>query len=194
MNETEVKLHVSDLKVVEKRLIELGAQLETARVFERNVRYDDADGTMTPNGVVLRLRQDHSVRLTYKEAGQVRDGIVSRLELEVEVSDFAIMEAILSKLGYVPYMIYEKYRTTYTLMDTEVVLDEMPFGNFIEVEGTADAIERVLEHLGLGDNQRIPYSYARLFDFVRGHLKLTFNDLTFKNFAAVDVPAHAFSP
>lgn len=194
MNETEVKLHIPDLKSIEARLLELGAHLEVGRVFERNVRYDDVDGTMIPNGVVLRLRRDHSVRLTYKEAGQVQDGIVSRLELEVEVSDFAVMEAILAKLGYAPYMIYEKYRTTYAFMDTEIVLDEMPFGDFLEVEGTPEAIERVLELLELEQTQRIPYSYARLFDFVRKHLNLTFNDLTFENFAGIDVPARAFMP
>ena len=37
------------------------------RVFERNVRYENDDKSLTDNGIVVRLRQDHRVRLTYKE-------------------------------------------------------------------------------------------------------------------------------
>jgi len=32
-------------------------------------------------------------------------------------------------------MMYEKYRTTFTIGSLEVVLDELPYGNFVEIEG-----------------------------------------------------------
>lgn len=190
--ETETKLYIPDLQAVARRLENQGAKLVTPRAYERNVRYDNADHTLTSAGIVLRLRQDARVRLTYKEGGSAQDGIVSRFEAEVEVSDFDTMETILAKLGYTPYMVYEKYRTTYELDGAEIVLDELPYGNFVEIEGKPETIERIVTRLALDDATRYPTSYAVLFDNVRRNLGLEFNDLTFANFAGLDVPEEAF--
>jgi predicted adenylyl cyclase CyaB len=114
-NETEVKLYVPDLAVVKDKLEAAGAELTAPRVYERNVRYDNQERTLTPHGMVVRLREDTRVRLTYKDDGTFENGVVSRFEAEVEVSDFDAMETILGKLGYTPYLKYEKYRTTYDM-------------------------------------------------------------------------------
>lgn len=192
--ETEVKLHVPDLAPIRARLEAAGAELAAPRVFEHNVRYDDAGRTMTPRHIVLRLRKDTRVRLTYKEEGASENGITSRLEAEVEVSDFEAMELILGRLGYTPYMVYEKYRTTYHLDGAEIVLDEMPYGTFVEIEGDKDTIEGVMNRLELQGFQRYDVSYAVLFDRVRRFLGLGFDDLTFANFAGITVPEEAFRP
>lgn len=192
--ETEVKLYVPDLGAVEKRLQAVGAQVIAPRVFERNVRYNDASGGLVSSGQVLRLRQDTRVRLTYKGQGAVLAGsALTRFEAEVEVSDFDAMQAILTRLGYTPYMVYEKYRTTYALSGTEVVLDELPYGNFVEIEGEPEVIETVIARLDLTGARRYPRSYAALFDSVRHHLGLAFTDLTFANFSGIEVPARAFA-
>ncbi|NWF68093.1 MAG: class IV adenylate cyclase [Chloroflexi bacterium] len=191
--ETEVKLYVPNLTAFEHRLQAHGAKLHTPRVYERNVRYENAEHTLTPNGIALRLRRDTRTRLTYKEDGTSQQGITNRTELEVDVSDFWLMEAILGKLGYAPYMTYEKYRTTYQLAGAEIVLDEMPFGNFVEIESDADTIERLIEALGLLEAPRITLSYTALFDLLRGELKLDFTDLTFENFEKVYVPKSTFN-
>lgn len=190
--ETEVKLYVPHLEVVQVRLERLGAQLVVPRVYERNIRYDTADHALTPAGIVLRLRQDTRIRLTYKDSQSAQGGIISRFEAEVEVSDFDTMDTILRKLGYSAYMVYEKYRTTYELDGTEVVLDEMPYGNFVEIEGDTAAIERLIDRLELGNAKRYPASYVALFDNVRRNLGLDFDDLTFANFEGIAVPEAAF--
>jgi adenylate cyclase, class 2 len=182
-NETEIKLYVPDLQAVAEALRAAGAVQETERVYERNVRYDDAERSLTPRGMVIRLREDQRIRLTYKDDGVVTNGINSRFEAEVEVSDFNTMEMILGKLGFTPYMIYEKYRTTFTLDGTEIVLDELPYGNFVEIEGTVEQIEAVIARLGLGSAARQTGSYARLFERIRSKRGFTFTDLTFANFA-----------
>jgi adenylate cyclase class 2 len=192
--ETEVKVYVHNLEIIRQRLEEQGARLAHERIFERNVRYDSSDRSLTERGIVLRLREDNAVRLTYKSAGSADRGIITREELEVELADFDTMEAILGKLGYQPYMVYEKHRTTYALGNTEIMLDELPYGDFIEVEGPLEQIEAVLELLGLQDAERREHSYTKLFDFVRHHLELEFRDLTFENFQDIDVPESAFIP
>lgn len=190
--ETETKLYCPDLSVVARGLLKAGAKLVTPRVFERNVRYENTDESLTENGIVVRLRQDYRARLTYKGPGQIADGIIQRYEAEVEVSDFDAMHAILLGLGYHPHMIYEKYRTTYELDECEIVLDEMPYGNFVEIEGEPAAIERVIEALGLNDATRYGNSYVGLFEIVRHNLGLSFRDLTFEHFDGIDVGESAF--
>ncbi len=192
-DETEIKLYVPDLEPVRQRLMDAGATLTAARVYERNVRYDNAGRTLTPDGVVLRLRQDTRTRLTYKDEGTAQDGIVSRFEAEVEVSDFDTMQLILGRLGFTPYMIYEKYRTTYTLDEAEIVLDEMPYGNFVEIEGSIATITALLPRLVLEQAVRCDGSYATLFERIRQRLGLTFTDLTFANFTGIAVPPGVFS-
>lgn len=192
MQETEIKLYVPDLQAAEARLRELGATLAHPRVFERNVRYDDAGRNLSAAHRVLRLREDDRVRLTFKDDGvAVAGGPFSRFEAEADVSDFATMEIILGRLGYHPYMTYEKYRTTWALDEVEVMLDEMPYGNFIEIEGEGSAILPVLLRLKLGAAPRMTASYGVLFDRVKSRLGLSFADLTFANFDGVDVPLSA---
>lgn len=203
--EVEVKVLVHDLEAVRQRLAATaGARQVKPRVHEVNIRYDDASATLTPAGIVLRLRRDTPVegeggvpraRLTYKApARQERAGVHARVEYEVTVGDFDEMDAILQLLGYHTALIYEKYRTTYELDGAEVVLDEMPFGAFVEVEGAADAIEAALAHLGLASAPRILESYVVLFERVKARLGLAFRDLTFENFTGVAVPPGAFDP
>ena len=144
LKEVEVKLQTPDLARVREALEAAGAALTKPRVFERNLRYNSADGSLMAAGNVLRLRQDDRAKLTYKSDMSVQSGIVSRFEAEVEVSDFEIMDVILRRLGYEVALVYEKYRTTYELDGAEIVLDELPYGSFTEIEGDAETIERVV--------------------------------------------------
>lgn len=192
--ETETKLYVPDLPAVEDRLRQLGAEVTMPRVLEANVRYENSANTLAAEGIGLRLRQDTRARLTYKDSGHVENGIVSRFDAEVEVSDFQTMEIILGKLGYHPHMRYEKYRAAYTLNGADVTLDELPYGHFVEIEGDVTAIERAIEQLHLTQAPRLSSSYTALFERVKRALGLQFNDLTFANFEGIDVPQSAFLP
>ena len=187
LQEVEVKLHSPDLAAVRAALETAGATLVKPRVFERNLRYDSADGALMAQGLVLRLRQDEAVKLTYKADARVESGIVSRFEAEVEVSDFETMDLILRRLGYKVALIYEKYRTTYELDGAEIVLDELPYGNFTEIEGDAATIERVVETLGLAGARRMVASYTDIFVRLRERLGLDVENCSFDEFAGVDV-------
>ncbi|MCU0476130.1 MAG: class IV adenylate cyclase [Anaerolineae bacterium] len=187
--ETEIKLWVDDLDAVAERVLALGGEMTDERVFERNMRYDTAKETLTQRGAVLRLRQDSRARLTYKEGAQAVEGVVSRFEAEVEVSDFDTTDMILRLLGYQHKMVYEKYRTTYVLDGCEIVLDELPFGRFIEIEGEHKAILGLVARLGLADAVRVKMSYVHAFEVIRRRMGLGFEDATFEQFAEVDLPS-----
>jgi len=191
--EIEIKYLVHDLKKVEKRLLDMEAHLIQPRQFERNLRFDLPDESLKKTFRVLRLRQDENVVLTYKGPGiKSADGIRAREEWEVTVNDFAFMQKIIESLGYVILFIYEKYRTTYATENAQIMLDELPFGFFVEIEGkTQGDIFTLAERLQLNREAVIPDSYQVHFESVKTALGLSFRDLTFENFLGVNIPESA---
>lgn len=206
MQEIEAKFYVRDLKKIESRLQDLEARLIQPRVLETNTRFDLPDARLRSEGRVLRLRQDTEARLTYKGAGKSEQGIVNRTEIEFVVGDFEQAKLFLEALGYQKLLQYDKYRTTYILdsgsllpstrasgsHNCHIMLDELPYGNFVEIEGeTSAAIHSAAHRLGLDMQAAISESYSSLFEKVRRALGLTFADLTFANFVGLQVaPEH----
>lgn len=190
--ELEVKFFINDWAAIEQRLQAAGARLLQPSLHEVNLRFDTPDGELSRQFRVLRLRQDEAAHLTYKGPSSFQDGVRLRQEIEFTVSDFDTARRFLEALGYHVALMYEKYRTTYELEGVHITLDKMPYGNFIEIEGPDPAsIRHVNEQLGLDWEQRVPESYTMLFDRLRDTLGLPFNDLSFANFAGLDIPMEA---
>ena len=188
--EIEVKFYVSDLKAIQTQLERLGAQLSQLRTLEVNLRYDTSDGELARSFRVLRLRQDTAARLTFKGPARAQDGARIRQEIEMEVESFEQAKALLAALGYQVNMVYEKYRTKYELEDVHLDLDEMPYGNFIELEGSNVLVLHALsDRLGLDWEASSPSSYVMLFEALRMKMNLQFRDLSFSNFANLRVLA-----
>ena len=190
--ELEVKLYLADMQAFQGRVEAQGAKLVEARLHEVNLRFDTPDESLTRSLQVLRLRQDTAARLTYKGPGATIDGVYARREIEFTVSNYKSAQALLEVLGYRVSLMYEKYRTTYDLDGTHVTLDEMPYGNFTEIEGPdPDRIRFAAQKLDIDWEARIVESYTTLFDRLRDELGFTFRDLSFENFAGMDVPPAA---
>jgi len=180
--ELEVKFYLSRRKEMEAKLNSLG-QVSAPRVHEVNLRLDTADLSLLSTGRLLRLRQDARARVTYKGAGSEEGGARLRRELEFTVSDFDTALALFEALGYQVYLMYEKYRTTYQLGNVEVALDEMPTGDFLEIEGpNGESIRNAAQQLELNWEARILDSYTVLFARTRAQLGFEFRDLSFDNF------------
>jgi len=187
--EVEVKFFVEDLATFRRKLLAAGAELTKPRVYERNVRFDTAENSLLQNWQLLRLRQDTIVRVTFKgpsEADETSEAKV-REELEVQVDDFETMAAIFQRLGFQPQQTYEKYRETFQIEGIEIVLDELPFGNFLELEGDETNIKRMAGVLGLDWGKRILNNYLAMMGQVKALYNLPFDDLTFDNFADLDI-------
>lgn len=180
---------VPDLANFRETLLAAGARLERPRVYERNVRYDTVDDRLLQRDELLRLRQDTVARLTFKGVDQSTGQSEAKVreEIEVEVEDFDRVASIIKRLGYEPKQVYEKYRETFWLGEVEVVLDEMPFGNFVELEGEEEVIKAAANHLGLDWNRRIVTNYLDLMARLKAYHNLSFDDLTFANFEGLPV-------
>jgi len=180
--EIEVKFYLSDMDRIRDRIIELGA-VSKGRVFETNIRFDDADNSLMQQRSLLRLRQDTKSTLTFKSEPPFKDDQFKILrELEVEVSDFTFMKHILESLGFREEQVYEKWRETFVLHSTNLCLDTMPYGNFLEIEGQKDDIKRLASQIGLKWKKRILLNYLAIFDFIKQKSNLPFYDVTFSNF------------
>lgn len=186
--ELEIKLYLADLPTLKTKLQAAEAQLVETRLHEVNLRFDLPAGELTRTNQVLRLRQDTAARMTYKGPGETIAGVHARREIEFTVSDFQSAQDLLEILGYQVSLMYEKYRTTYDLDGLQITLDEMPFGNFTEIEGSdTAAIRQAADRLGLSWEARILESYTSLFEILRRKLGLTFRDLSFANFVELEI-------
>lgn len=112
---------------------------------------------------VLRLRRtDSKAFLTYKRRIQNETGVKEQIEYETEVSDVEATEKILENIGFTLSLVYEKRRKTWKLRNAEVALDELPFGLYMEIEGTLSAIFEAEALLGAEDYQVEHETYPNL--------------------------------
>lgn len=186
--ETEAKFYVLEPRAVERRLDDLGAVLIQPRLFEKNIRFDLPGGRLRSEGRVLRLRADNGARITYKGPSSNEEGVLSRVEIEFEVEDFQKAHQLLEALGYQKLVYYEKFRSIHGLHGALVMLDELPYGNFVEIEGaTADDIRRISDLLRFRWDAVVGASYNALFDRVRKARGLDIRDLSFKAFVGLNI-------
>jgi adenylate cyclase class 2 len=134
---------------VVRRLKELGLESE-GQEFEENILFNGPN--LDTQTSILRLRRvGERAILTYKHRMQSSTSIRHQREDETGIQYADAMNDILDGLGYKPSLIYEKRRTTWHAGNAEIVLDELPFGLFLEVEGDEDAIMDVEKLLGLDE-------------------------------------------
>ena len=190
--ETEVKFYLPDIERMQKCILELGA-VSKGRVFEKNVRYEDENKTLIRKKSLLRLRRDVKTTLTFKSSPPAASTEFKIFkELEVEVSDFETMSRILENLGFHAEQIYEKWRETLSLDQTGFYLDTMPYGTFLEIEGSEKNIRTYADRLGLSWQKRILLNYLEIFEIIRQRQGLKFKDLTFKNFKNIKMDIESF--
>jgi adenylate cyclase class 2 len=191
--ETEIKFRVDDLAALADRLRAAGFRLQTPRSFEANVLYDTPTRQMRARTEILRIRS-YAGRclLTHKrlpDIGPGEDTHKHRIETETEVSDGEALAQVFRSLGLVPAFHYEKWRTEWEDGEGHCVVDETPIGNFAELEGTSEWIDRTALRLGIAKANYITLSYGRLFDQWRQRHGSSAQDLTFAAVGSSGVPA-----
>jgi adenylate cyclase class IV len=126
---------------VEDSMKELGGEFVRDDV-EENTIYGGGDLERTASIVRIRRTQERSV-LTYKR----------RLE---NLSD------VKQQIEYEPRIVYEKRRAIWKLRSVEVLLDELPFGLFMEIEGSLTQIKEAEMLIGIEDLETEHETYPRL--------------------------------
>jgi len=158
--EIEIKIEVSSLDPVRRRLELLGAT--PLGVAEEDNLYFEQDGNLYRRGESLRLRRDRDIRLTWKGPSDFRKGVVHREEIEIHVDDLDATWALLDRLGFDVTDRLAKRRETWTVPGAVVALDELAFGSFVEIEGDANRVRELALQIELDPANGIPHSYRRL--------------------------------
>ncbi len=178
--EIEVKVPVEDVRAIADRARRLGYELLRDRHFEVNVLYDFPDRSLSISGCLLRVREvPGSALLTFK--GRVVEDATFKVRPETEtVCDSGpAARAILESIGLRPFFRYEKFRQEFKAAGALLCLDEMPFGHFLELEGTPEGIDALAEALDLSPASFIKRSYADLYGEHCRNLGIPFGDIVF---------------
>ena len=186
--EIEVKFLLKDYSALMQKISDLQLPCSQERIHEFNLRYDFPDGSLVAKKQVLRLRKDTQARLTFKGPGIMEQDVLTRKEIEVEVSDFDATNRLLEALGYQVIMMYEKFRANYLMDKLVLSVDETPLGLFIELEGESPAqVRRAADALGLDWDARINFSYSALLNIFNQSTGHTFRDLSYAAFQDIKV-------
>ncbi|MGO8813734.1 MAG: class IV adenylate cyclase [Terriglobia bacterium] len=169
--ETEIKLEVKDAREIRRRFAELGFRLVRARHFESNYLFDFPDQRLRKSRRLVRLRftRDQWL-LTYKGTPKRSRDYKIRPEIETHVEDGDRLREFLLQLGLGEVFRYDKFRTVYAPPGKSagagapnVVLDETPIGDYLELEGPQRWIDVVARQLEYSRRQYITDSYAALY-------------------------------
>ncbi|PWT87995.1 MAG: class IV adenylate cyclase [Blastocatellia bacterium] len=158
--EKKYRLTQEQKQQVVERLREVGAR-SSDEEFEENTLY--SSDVIDLQGAILRLRRtDKSAWLTRKRRLSTSSSIKHQEEFETGVDNPEAMVHILTSLGFKPMLIYEKFRRTWTIDDVEVVIDRLPFGLFMEIEGSEEEIESAERKLGIEGFEAEHATYPQL--------------------------------
>ena len=158
--EKKYRLERAEAAGLRGRLRAVGAEAR-GEEFEENTLYQGPG--LEGGNCVLRLRRVAGrCVLTFKESVSDASGIKRRREDETGIADADALAAILGALGYEPVVVYEKRRETWLLAGVEVVLDELPFGLFVEIEGEEELILDAERRLELTATEVEQKSYPQL--------------------------------
>jgi len=145
---------------VEAALEEFGAEF-VGEDFEENTIFSN-DDLFERNAIVRIRRKGNKAVLTFKQRIANTSDAKQQIEHESEISDAGAARSIVESIGLIAAIVYEKRRRTYKFRSVEVVLDELPFGLFMEIEGPISAIAEAEMLLGIEELDVEHETYPRL--------------------------------
>jgi len=180
-NETEIKFHIHDLGALTSRLRQAGLQEITPRTHEMNILFDLPGRPLRARGDILRIRKyGDSWVLTHKAKGSNSSGPHKvRVETETRVEDGVKLKSIFRALQFEPVFRYEKYRAEWKGEQGHVVVDETPIGNFGEIEGAPEWIDKIARELGIARADYLTDTYAGLFFAWKDRTRSPATNMTF---------------
>jgi len=160
-HEVEIKFKIINSSFIRKILKKQGAQF-IGKAFEKTFRFDTTDKNLEQRGQFLRVRTGFKNVITFKRKIENKK-FKEREEIELEISNPEKMRMILENLGFTKILIMEKYREKWRSDDKEIVIDRLPMGMFIEIEGEEKVIKEMVKTLGFDFKDKITGTYWDLW-------------------------------
>lgn len=167
--EVEIKAPVEDLKEVREVIKGLGGKLKSVeKQLDMYFQHPCRDFKLTDEA--LRLRRSNSKSyMTYK-GPKISPKTKSRVEIEVEISDFEKALEILMNLGFKCIGKVNKVREIWKLKEVQISLDKVEsLGDFIEIEVESEklkeaeeAVYKILNKLNIPASKTTRKSYLEM--------------------------------
>jgi len=149
--EVELKFEIKNYAKLAPKLLKLSTSFNSA--YEITVMYDE-NKKLFDKDARLRLRKKVDVK-TNKEETEIsykkpltREGIKIEEEYETSVGSFAEMENIFVNIGFTKVSSYDRIRDTFRIGNMKVTIDSFLFGDYLEVEGDINEIQKLAKELG----------------------------------------------
>lgn len=168
--EIEIKIKID--KEIFNKLIEDNPKFQ----FEKTYGYFTENYENILKGIFPRIKVMGDTALVSVKVKIKESKMFERNEYEFEIEEKKVESARLmfGALGYVIELIFEKRRYSMKpINNCDFVVDELPFGYFIELEGKETDIEKSIKELGLENNERINVAYLKLWEDNKKLNKLT---------------------
>ena len=119
--------------------------------IEEDTYFSDKDLYFVKNRICLRTRKinDDYLELTYKPKSTEETEKYGKKEVNIQLSvkDYEDIKFIINQLGYITYVSFKKYRTTYSKLvngiERNIMLDELKdVGKFIELEVLSEKADK----------------------------------------------------
>lgn len=158
--EKKYRLTLAERRALEKRMRELGYKPKPVE-FEENTIYRGGKLRFAKRALRLRRVNGQAI-MTHKERIPTKSATKHQNENETRVSDPDALHEILKSLGFSPALVYEKRRTRWRVGKAKVVIDELPFGLFMEIEASEKEIARVEKLIGAQSLEAVSATYPSM--------------------------------
>lgn len=192
MLELELKARVVDVARVRNALRESGAiRCFAGRLRDRRF---DRGGELKERDQVMRIRSERgddgsvSVVLAWKGPTHLHEGFKARIEHEARLAPGSDASPILEGLGFEVVQVIDRYVEVWSLGEGEARIEWYPeMDELIEVEGSAEAIDRLIVATGI---DRAAFSADPLPRFAAEYARRTGRPARLLLDASEELPAH----
>jgi len=158
--EKKYRLSLKDRRAIETHLRALGSKPKPLE-HEENTIYCGGDLGFGLRALRLRRVNGEAI-LTLKERIPTDSPIKHQNENETRVKNADATDAILRGIGFEPALVYEKRRTRWDVGRAKVVIDELPYGLFMEIEASEREIKRVEKLIAAENLQAVTDTYPAM--------------------------------
>jgi predicted adenylyl cyclase CyaB len=169
MKEIETKFKIKDPKEIIDKLAELGAK-QTYVQKEHDVYFVSGKCQGPVSTIRVRHLDDNTGVFTIKKnVPNQEKNIKIKEEIEVKVDDAQKMCGMLRDIGFKQRFVKEKKRTIYSIENSEVCIDKMPYiGWYVEIEAPdIQTIENLAGKLGFDMDKAVKDTYMALFNLYK---------------------------
>ncbi len=181
--EVKIKLNKGEREGIRLKLNEFSSA--TPLLKETTYGFFTEDRQSIEKGIFPRIkefRNNNEGLLTVKVKKENNKDYFRRDEYEIKINDVKFFRDFLKIVGYGKEIIFEKERESWKIPDSVLVnLDILPFGEFIEIEGKPEQIEKMAKELGLESRERTIKAYLALWDDYRKENNISEENCLFKN-------------